>query len=87
MYGLMVAFDLTRATLVSGGRNEGMDFENVADEPGTEGEEDHSSISARAKKMECWRCGGGPHEKGMPETRRGKRKKEKGQGRQQEQAH
>ena len=35
MYGLMVAFDPTRATAVSGGRNEGMNFGNVAAEPGT----------------------------------------------------
>ena len=37
MYGLMVAFEPTRATAVSGGRNEGMNLGNVAAEPGTEG--------------------------------------------------
>ena len=37
MNGLMVAFEPTRATAVSGGRNEGMNFGNVATEPGTGG--------------------------------------------------
>ena len=35
MYGLMVAFDPTRATAVYGGRNEGINFGNVADKPRT----------------------------------------------------
>ena len=33
MYGLMVAFEPTRATAVSEGRNEGMNFGSVADKP------------------------------------------------------
>ena len=37
MYGLMVAFEPTRSTPVSGGRNEGMNFGNMAVEPGTGG--------------------------------------------------
>ena len=37
MYGLMVAFDPTRATAVSRGQNEGMNFRNVTAEPGTRG--------------------------------------------------
>ena len=37
MYGLMVASEPTRDTSVSGGRNEGMNFRKVADEPGTGG--------------------------------------------------
>ena len=38
MNGMMVAFEPTRATAVSGGRNKGMNFGNVADEPGNEGD-------------------------------------------------
>ena len=74
MYRLMVAFEPTRPTAVSGGRNEGMNFGKVAVEPGTGGDGDHGGFSATARKIECWRCGGGPHEKGLPETRHGKRK-------------
>ena len=51
MYGLMVAFDPTRATAVSGGRNDGMNFGNVTDEPGTEGEGDHGGFSATTRKI------------------------------------
>ena len=73
MYGLIVAFEPTRATAVSGGRNEGMNFGNVAAKPGTRGDGDHGGGSATARKIECWRCWGGPYEKELPETRRGKR--------------
>ena len=58
MYGLVVAFDPTRATSVSRGRNEGMNFGNVAAEPGTEGDGEHGGFSATARKIESWRCGG-----------------------------
>ena len=37
MYGLMVEFEPTRPTAVSGWRNEGMNFDNVAVDPGTGG--------------------------------------------------
>ena len=59
MYGLMVAFDPTRATAVSGGRNEGINFGNVAAKPGTKGDRDHGCFSTTAREVECWRCGGG----------------------------
>ena len=42
MYGLMVAFEPTRPIAVSGGRNEGMNFGNMAVELGTGGDGDHS---------------------------------------------
>ena len=58
MYGLMVAFNPTRAAAVSGGRNEGMNFGNVAAEPGTGGDGYHGSFSATDRKIVCWRCGG-----------------------------
>ena len=51
MYGLMVAFEPTRATAVSEGRNEGMNFGNVADEPGTGGGRDHGGGSATASRI------------------------------------
>ena len=38
MYGLMVAFDPTRSTVVSGGRNKGMNFRNVAAQIRNQGE-------------------------------------------------
>ena len=41
MYGLMVGFELTRPTPVSGGRNEGMNFGSLAVESGTGGDRDH----------------------------------------------
>ena len=37
MYGLMVAFEPTRVTPVSGGRKEGMNFGKVAVKSGTAG--------------------------------------------------
>ena len=58
IYGLMVAFDPTKATAVSGGRNKGMNFGNVTAEPGTEGGRDHGGFSYTTRKIECWRCGG-----------------------------
>ena len=38
MYRLMVVFDTTRPTPVSGGHNEGMNFRNVAFKSGTAGD-------------------------------------------------
>ena len=58
MYGLMVAFEPTRATSVSGERNEGMNFGNVAAKPGTGGDGDHGGGISTVRKIECWRCGG-----------------------------
>ena len=58
MYGLMVAFDPTRATTVSGGRNNGMNFGNMASEPRTGGGRDHGGGGATDRNNECWRCGG-----------------------------
>ena len=58
MYRLMVAFDTTRHTAVSGGQNEGTNFRNVAVEPGTGGDGDHGGGNRMVRKIECWRCGG-----------------------------
>ena len=58
MYGLTVAFDTTRPTPVSGGRNNGMNFENVVVEPWNRGERDHGGGGGTGRKIECWRCGG-----------------------------
>ena len=57
MYRLMVAFDTTRATAVSGGWNESMNIGNVTAEPGTMGDGDHGGGSAISRKIHCWRCG------------------------------
>ena len=51
MYGLMVDFEPTRYTSVSGGRNGGMNFGNVAAEPGTEGDGDHGGFSTAASRL------------------------------------
>ena len=51
MYGLMVAFDPTRDTTVSGGWKEGMNFGNVAAEPGTEGDRKYGGFSATSRKI------------------------------------
>ena len=72
MYGLMVAFETTRATAVSGGQNEGIHFRNVAAEPGTGGDRDHDGGCATARKIECWHCGGDHIKRDCP-----KRAKEK----------
>ena len=58
MHGLMVAFKSTRPTPVSGGRNEGMNFRNVAVESGTGGDGYHGGNGVIGRKLECWRCGG-----------------------------
>ena len=58
LYGLMVAFEPTRSTLVSGGRNKVMNLGNVAVEPGTGGYRDHGSGGGTGGKIDFWRCGG-----------------------------
>ena len=58
MYKLMVAFEPTMPTPVSGGRNEGMNFGNVAVEPGTGGDRYHGGGGGTVRKIECWSCGG-----------------------------
>ena len=58
MYGLMVAFDPTRVTLVSGGHNEGLNFGSVAVESKTAGDRDHDIGGGMGRKIECWSSGG-----------------------------
>ena len=77
MYGLMVVFDPTRATAVSGGRNEGMDFGNVAAKPGTKGNGEHGGFSATSKKIECWRCGGDHIKRDCPKRAKEREKNKK----------
>ena len=58
MYGLMVAFETTRATPVARGRNEGLNFGNVvANSEGT-GNGDTSGGIDTGRKLEYWHCGG-----------------------------
>ena len=66
MYRLMVAFDPTRPTPVSGGRNKGMKFGNVAVEPGTEGDGDHGGGGGTVRNIECWHCGGDHMKRDFP---------------------
>ena len=77
MYGMMVAFDPTRATAVSGGRNEGMNFRNVADEPRTKGDGEHVGFSATSRKIECWNYGGDHMKRDCPKRAEEKEKKKK----------
>ena len=51
MYGLMVAFETTRATPVSWGRKEGLNFRNVAVESETAGDRDHGSGGDIGRKL------------------------------------
>ena len=55
---LMVEFEPTRATPVSGGRNKGLNFGNVAVESETTGDREHGSGGGIGRKLECWRCWG-----------------------------
>ena len=58
MYGLMMAFEPTRATPVGGGRNKGLNFGNVVSDSKTTGDRDHSGGGDIGRKLECWHCGG-----------------------------
>ena len=50
MYKLMVTFEPMRATPVSGVRNEGLNFGNMAVESGTAGDVDHVSGGGHREK-------------------------------------
>ena len=52
----MVEFEPTRATSVSGGRNEGLNFKNVAVESKTSGYRDHGSGGGIGIKLDCCHC-------------------------------
>ena len=75
LYGLMVAFEPTRATAVSEGRNEGMNFGNVTAEPRTEVDRDHGGFSATTRNIDCWRCGGDHMKRDCPKRSEEKEKK------------
>ena len=77
MYRLMVAFEPTRDTAVSGGRNEGMNFGNVAAKPRTGGDRDHGGGGATARNIECWRCGGDLMKRDCPKRAEEKENKKK----------
>ena len=80
MYGIMVAFEPTRAAPVAGGRNDGLNFGNmVADskDPGTG--DTGGGIGGAGRKPEFWHCGGEhlkrnflerPEEKGKEKTQK-----------------
>ena len=55
----MVAFDTTRPTKVSGGRNEGMNFGNIGVWTRERGGGDHGGGRGTGRKVYCWICGGG----------------------------
>ena len=83
MYGIVVAFESTRATIVAEGRNKGMNFRNVfadSEDPGTGDTSDGGNGAGR--KLEFWHCGGEHLKINFPERSKEKRKektqKEKG---------
>ena len=53
MYGLMVDFEPTRATMVSRGRNKGLNSGNVAVKSETAEDMDHVSGGGIGIKLEC----------------------------------
>ena len=52
MYGLIVAFGLTRATPVARGSNEGQHFENVVANSKTTGDRDHGGGGGIERNLE-----------------------------------
>ena len=58
MYGLMVAFEPTRATPVAGGCNKGLNFDNVVTNSKTTGDEYHGGGGGIGINLKCWNCGG-----------------------------
>ena len=67
----------TRATPVSEGHNEGMNFGNMAAKSGSVGGGDHVSGSGTVRKLECWRCGREHMKKDFPKRAKEKKKKRK----------
>ena len=58
MYGLMVAFEPTRATPVDGGgRNESLNLGNVVVDSKTTGDGDHGGDGGKGINLEYWHCG------------------------------
>ena len=51
---------------MSGGRNKGLNFENVVVKPKTAGYRYHGSGAGIGRKMKCWRCGGEHMKRGYP---------------------
>ena len=77
MYGLMVAFEPTRPTPVSGGRNKGTNFGNVAVEPRIVGDRDHGGGTVR--NIECWCCGGDHMKRDCPKSAEDKENTKEGE--------
>ena len=76
MYGLMVAFEPTRATPVAGGRNKGLNFGNVVtdyEDPGTG--DTNGGGGGAGRKLEFWHCGGGAPKMKLPKARQRRKKK------------
>ena len=76
-YGLMVAFEPTRPTPVSGGQNKGMNFGSVAVETGTGGDGYHGGGGGMGRMIECWSCGGDHMKRDCPKRAEDKENKKK----------
>ena len=77
IYGLMVAFKLTRHTPVFVGWNKGMNFGNVVVKPRTRGNRDHGVSRGTVRKIECWRCSGDHMKRDCPKRAKYKENKKK----------
>ena len=71
----MVAFEPTRATPVSGGRNEGLNFWNVVAESETVGGRYCGSSGGVGRNLECWHCGGEQLKRNCPKRAKEEEKK------------
>ena len=80
MYVLRVAFNTTRATLVSGGSNKGLNLGNVAVESETTGDREHGIGGGIGRKLECWRCVGEHMKRDCPKRAKEKENKQKDDG-------
>ena len=78
MYGLMIAFDTKRETLVAGGHNTGLNFVNVVADSKATGTVDTGGVgSGVGRKMECWNCGGDHLKRNFPNIAEEKEKQKK----------
>ena len=75
MYGLMVAFNPTRATPVARGCNKGLNFRNVVADSKTTRYRDNGSGGGIGIKLECWKCVGVHLKRNCPKRAEEKEKK------------
>ena len=82
IYGLIVAFETTRETVVAGGHNGGINFGNVVSESEDTGTGNTGGGGDGAgRKREFWHCGGDHLKRNGPKlSKKGKEKNQKEKG-------